>query len=275
MKNATYKANGNEIEVALNGNADLPKTKAGKTAVLRCHAIEIDGELQSRLMTQGQVKAIAESGAYISANDRDWTYRALRFDSVYLLISPAEFAAATGQPEPAPAPAAAPTIRAIFVDENDQPVDPETNLDAAIADLENLLAAFKETQADRESEFLAQADDDDGIPTFPEWEGQTKDQFEAFNPRPEVKTRGGVKVAAADLKPGDVIDPPAGERVWLWRDGVKRRYTVTEIKPGRVTKKGSFVRVEAKVASPYAAPGAPETPISCEILEGKLVPLRN
>lgn len=80
------------------------------------------------------------------------------------------------------------------------------------------------------------------------------------------------KVTAANLQAGNIIDPPAGERVWLWRDGIKRRYTVQTVQPGKRTKAGQFVKVVSTCPSPYRNEEPSE--ISCQILETKLVQLR-
>jgi hypothetical protein len=81
-----------------------------------------------------------------------------------------------------------------------------------------------------------------------------------------------MKKQVTALAAGDVIDPPAGEKVWLWRDGVKRRYTVQEVKPGCVTKKGEFVRIVAMCDSPYRDQ---PFPITCEMLATKSVTVFN
>jgi hypothetical protein len=81
-----------------------------------------------------------------------------------------------------------------------------------------------------------------------------------------------IKVTAANLQPGNVIEPPAGEKVWLWRDGVKRLYTVQTVTEGKRTKKGQFVKVNCLCPSPNRE----EEPfkISCQLLENKLIALR-
>ena len=58
-----------------------------------------------------------------------------------------------------------------------------------------------------------------------------------------------MKKLVSELKPEDVIDPPTGERCWLWADGVKRQYTIIEIRTGRKTKKGQFLRISYKYPS--------------------------
>lgn len=60
------------------------------------------------------------------------------------------------------------------------------------------------------------------------------------------------KKPANQLKPGDVIPPPAPERKWLWRDGTKRLLTVIEVTEGRVDKRGLWLSVKASFASPYS-----------------------
>ena len=81
-----------------------------------------------------------------------------------------------------------------------------------------------------------------------------------------------MKVKVSDLKAGHVIDPPVGERKWLWRDGVKRLYTVTSIETGKRTKKGQFIKINATFPSPYRNEEVSD--ISCQMLEDKLVMLR-
>lgn len=56
---------------------------------------------------------------------------------------------------------------------------------------------------------------------------------------------------AKELTPGDVIPPPAHERKWLWRDGVKRMLTVVSVSDGRVDKGGLWLDVKANFGSPY------------------------
>lgn len=80
------------------------------------------------------------------------------------------------------------------------------------------------------------------------------------------------KVTAANLQPGNLIEPPAGEKVWLWRDGIKRLYTVQSVTPGKRTKKGQFVKVNCLCPSPTA--GEKPFAINCQLLEDKLVALR-
>jgi hypothetical protein len=77
-----------------------------------------------------------------------------------------------------------------------------------------------------------------------------------------------IKKRVTELKKGDIINPPNGEKVWLWRDGIKRRYTVTGIKPGMVNKRGQYIKIEATVPSPYREK---ESTIWCEMLETKTV----
>lgn len=81
-----------------------------------------------------------------------------------------------------------------------------------------------------------------------------------------------MKVKVSDLKAGHIIDPPAGEKTWLWKDGVKRLYTVTSIETGKRTKKGQFIKINATVPSPYR--NDEPTTISCQMLEDKLIMLR-
>ena len=80
------------------------------------------------------------------------------------------------------------------------------------------------------------------------------------------------KVTAANLQAGNMIEPPAGEKVWLWRDGIKRLYTVQSVTAGKRTKKGQFVKVDCLCPSP----NRDEQPfkISCQLLEDKLITLR-
>jgi hypothetical protein len=83
--------------------------------------------------------------------------------------------------------------------------------------------------------------------------------------------RGTSRKQVTDLRQGDVIDPPAGEKVWLWRDGIKRRYTVVSVSRGHVTKKGQFWTVTATCPSPYKDE---DFSIRCDMLEGKIVTVR-
>ncbi len=76
-----------------------------------------------------------------------------------------------------------------------------------------------------------------------------------------------------ELTTGDIIDPPAGEKVWLWRDGTKRRYTVVSIESGKVTKKGSFVQINATCISPYGDQERFE--INCQMIATKKVKLHS
>lgn len=77
------------------------------------------------------------------------------------------------------------------------------------------------------------------------------------------------KVAAKNLQAGNIIDPPAGERVWLWKDGIKRQYSVTSVELGKRTAKGQFVKIKATFPSPYR--NEELSTIDCQILEDKLV----
>jgi hypothetical protein len=74
-----------------------------------------------------------------------------------------------------------------------------------------------------------------------------------------------------ELKKGDIIDPPAGEKVWLWKDGIKRRYTVVSVRPGKVTKRGRYIKIAATVPTPY---GPGDSSIDCLMLETKSVTVR-
>jgi hypothetical protein len=78
-----------------------------------------------------------------------------------------------------------------------------------------------------------------------------------------------MKKQVTELNAGDVIDPPAGEKKWLWKDGVKRRYTVVSVELGKLTKKGRFMKIKATVPSPYR--DEEPTTIDCEMLESKSV----
>ena len=78
-----------------------------------------------------------------------------------------------------------------------------------------------------------------------------------------------MKKQVTNLTAGDLIDPPAGEKVWLWRDGTKRRYTVVSVGRGRVTKKGQFVHINSVCPSPYRDEEPFE--ISCQMIETKSV----
>ena len=78
-----------------------------------------------------------------------------------------------------------------------------------------------------------------------------------------------MKKQVTELKAGDIIDPPHGERVWLWRDGNKRRYTVTEVHEGMTNKRGRYMKIMATVPSPYG--NEEPTTIDCQMLETKQV----
>ena len=82
-----------------------------------------------------------------------------------------------------------------------------------------------------------------------------------------------MKKRVTELTEGDLIDPPAGEKVWLWRDGIKRRYSVVSVEAGKVTAKGGFVRIMATVPSPYG--NEQPSNIDCYMLETKLVMVHN
>ena len=75
-----------------------------------------------------------------------------------------------------------------------------------------------------------------------------------------------------ELTTGDIIDPPTGEKKWLWKDGTKRRYTVVSVVPGKVTKKGQFVKINATCPSPYRNEEPFE--INCQMIETKKVTVR-
>lgn len=77
-----------------------------------------------------------------------------------------------------------------------------------------------------------------------------------------------MKKLVTELKAGDIIDPPAGEKIWLWGDGKKRRYTVTETRKGKTTAKGDFVLISSKCESPY---GNDMIIIKCQMLSTKQV----
>ena len=81
-----------------------------------------------------------------------------------------------------------------------------------------------------------------------------------------------MKILVTSLLAGDIIDPPAGEKKWLWRDGTKRRYTVVSLSAGQVTKKGIFVKINATCESPY---GGRTFDISCEMINTKSVTKHN
>lgn len=88
----TYLGQSNrEIAIDLNGNTSTPKTKAGKPAVLRYHAVKLNGEMVFRLFSQNQIAAVKKTGQWFSANDRDWEYRTtLGGGSTPELVSPSE-----------------------------------------------------------------------------------------------------------------------------------------------------------------------------------------
>ena len=81
-----------------------------------------------------------------------------------------------------------------------------------------------------------------------------------------------MKIKVSELVRGHIIDPPVGERKWLWTNGVKRLYTVTSTVSGKRTKKGQFIKVMATCPSPYK--NEEPTTIDCQMLEDKLVILR-
>ena len=74
------------------------------------------------------------------------------------------------------------------------------------------------------------------------------------------------------LAAGDIIDPPSGEKCWLWSDGVKRRYTVLSIEEGKLTKRGAYVRINATFSSPYDAEKTSTT--HCQMIATKTVTVR-
>lgn len=80
-----------------------------------------------------------------------------------------------------------------------------------------------------------------------------------------------MKKQVTQLVAGDMIDPPNGERKWLWKDGTKRLYTVVSIAPGRTTKRGNFIRIFASCPSPYRDENF--TTVH-EMLETKIVDIR-
>jgi hypothetical protein len=81
-----------------------------------------------------------------------------------------------------------------------------------------------------------------------------------------------MKKQVTELKAKDIIDPPTGEKTWLWRDGIKRRYTVTSISLGKLTKRGQYIKISATVPSPYNDEKPSE--IKCEMLSTKMVTVR-
>jgi hypothetical protein len=80
-----------------------------------------------------------------------------------------------------------------------------------------------------------------------------------------------MKKQVTELKKGDIIDPPAGEKCWLWKDGTKRRYTVLSVVPGMVNKRGSYVKIVATVESPYSGN---TVKTDCQMIETKKVTVR-
>jgi len=81
-----------------------------------------------------------------------------------------------------------------------------------------------------------------------------------------------MKILVTSLIAGDIIDPPAGEKKWLWRDGTKRRYTVVSLSAGKVTKKGMFVKINATCESPY---DGRTFDINCQMINTKSVTKHN
>ena len=82
------------------------------------------------------------------------------------------------------------------------------------------------------------------------------------------KEMKNIKVTPDRLQPGQVINPPQAERCWLWKDGVKRRYTVIKTELGKKTKRGQYIRIHASV---HLDEARPEWGLSCEMLETKQV----
>ena len=80
------------------------------------------------------------------------------------------------------------------------------------------------------------------------------------------------KTQVTQLKAGDLIDPPTGEKIWLWRDGTKRRYTVLSVTEGKVTKRGQFFKISATCPSPY---GEDLMNTDCQMIESKRVTVHN
>jgi len=87
-----------------------------------------------------------------------------------------------------------------------------------------------------------------------------------------MTTKTTTRKQVTQLQAGDIIDPPAGEKTWLWKDGTKRRYTVQSIGTGKRTAKGQFVRIFATCPSPYNDEQPFE--INCDMLESKIVTVR-
>lgn len=77
------------------------------------------------------------------------------------------------------------------------------------------------------------------------------------------------KKPISELIEGDVIDPPYGERAWLWKDGVKRRYTVRSVEQGERTKRGQFMKIRCVCPSPYR--NEELFNINCQMLECKMI----
>ncbi len=74
-----------------------------------------------------------------------------------------------------------------------------------------------------------------------------------------------------ELASGDIIDPPAGEKVWIWRDGTKRRYKVVSVELGKKTKRGQHMKIFATCPSPY---GDHDMETYCQMLSTKRVTVR-
>ena len=73
-----------------------------------------------------------------------------------------------------------------------------------------------------------------------------------------------MKKRVQDLVAGDIINPPAGEKVWIWKDGVKRRYRVVSVELGKKTKRGQYIKLNCVCQSPYDASREMEN--SCQML---------
>ncbi len=76
---------------------------------------------------------------------------------------------------------------------------------------------------------------------------------------------------ASELMAGDVIPPPAGERGWLWRDGIRRRMTVVAVVGSHADARGPWLHVRVTFPSPYTVRTSttvfsirPGTKVSCQ-----------
>ena len=77
------------------------------------------------------------------------------------------------------------------------------------------------------------------------------------------------KKQSTNLKQETKSIHPKANKSGLWKDGIKRQYTVVSTKPGKTTKRGKFIQINAIFPSPYREGIPSET--SCQMLETKSV----